>query len=93
MIKNKISAISFIIGCAFFTEANAMQPECLSGCVKSFDGCTTSCNKKGGETFSCYVSCQGSMDSCFSRCGMTGFDALADHAKSIADEAKAKAKK
>lgn len=89
MMKNKILAIGLLIGSVFLTEANAMQPECLSSCVSSFDGCTKKCNTSG-ETTLCYISCQGTMDNCFARCGMGQFKELADHAKTLADENKKK---
>ena len=71
MTKKTLTALGFILGSAFLTQANADEDEskCLSKCVtdSTINECFNGCNMPDNDA--CSLKCLAKLEKCFSDCG------------------------
>lgn len=74
MSKNTLTALGLILGSAFLTPANAVQPECLRHCLDALNKCSNGCNSPNVPS-NCMMVCAESTESCWSGCGLSPYAA------------------
>lgn len=71
MTKSTLTALGFILGSAFLTQANAddYESKCLSKCVtnSTINACFNGCNIPNNDA--CSLKCLTKLEKCFSDCG------------------------
>ena len=88
-MKKSILALSLIIGCASFSQANAAREHCLKNCINTFSSCANTCNKPAeANEYTCILDCQKAMDDCFAQnCGLSQFSPTEDSSQKDSETA------